>query len=318
MLTNLNQLRLLLKQANQNPWKFFSEHSLKEMQFASHPDKWIGDSVAASEIFTGFGVAHAKSLKPQRTVTSSTREYRIVEELAVGDLRIVHRLSNDWILKEPRTKGKAVNNLVAKEAEILRQLNELAGKTKYAYYFPQIVETFLVDDQRINVTFYDQRLISAEAIKRAYPQGLSGRHIGWMFKRLLTGLGYIHNKGWIHGAITPEHVMFCPENHAGVMVGWIHAEKPKSQIKTVPAHRKDWYPEDAKKYLTSGVDIYMAGKLMTYLMNPEEVPRQIGAFLKATQLPAAMRPQDAWELCDDFTKLLTEVYGVPKFVDLVI
>lgn len=318
MKTTLDEIEKLVEESEKNPWAFYVGKSLKDLLRDCHPDRWTHDREKATDLFKRFGVSHKQSLTPQRTIQSPKRLYSIVRELAMGDLRIIHELTNGWLLKEPRASGKAVNNLVAKESEILQQLTELAAGTQYAYYFPHLMETFTHEEKRINVTFYDRRLVTAAQIKSKYPQGISGRHIGWMFKRLLTGLGYVHNKGWIHGAVTPEHVMFSPENHAGVLAGWIHAEKPGNKIKTIPSSRKDYYPEDAKKGLTSGVDIYMAGKVMMYLANPEEVPKRIWNFLKATQLSASMRPQDAWELEDEFSQVLSEVYGAPKFVELSI
>lgn len=306
----------MLEQAKADPWGFFKVNDLRDFQSNCHPDRWPDNRAQAEKLFLGFQTEHDRASVPQRVLKSPKAEYKLIREYATGDLRTVHLAQDGILVKIPRVTNKQANNLIAKEAEILSVLSDISLGTSYARYLPKLVESFVDDGKRINVTDHRDRLVSMHEIRKQYPDGIDGRHIGWMMKRLLTVAGYAHNKGYVHGAITPEHAMFCSENHGGVLCGWIHTEKIGDKIKTVPATRKDWYPTDAKICLTPAVDIYMIGRLMLYGMNPGECPQRLRSFIQATQLPVSMRPKDAWELCDDLTDILRLVYGVPKFVVL--
>jgi len=74
------------------------------------------------------------------------------------------------------------------------------------------------------------------------------------------------------------------------------------------------------------VDIYLAAKSLVYLSGgnplcntiPERIPADIRRFVRGCLLESPdMRPQDAWELHDEFSRLLEEVYGPPRYHRLV-
>ena len=42
---------------------------------------------------------------------------------------------------------------------------------------------------------------------------------------MLDVLGFIHNHGWCHGDVRPEHALVHPEDHAVRLIGWGFARK---------------------------------------------------------------------------------------------
>jgi hypothetical protein len=54
--------------------------------------------------------------------------------------------------------------------------------------------------------------------------GVDPRAAVWLWKRVLDVLGWIHQGGWVHGAIVPAHLLIHPRDHGVVLVGWSNAK----------------------------------------------------------------------------------------------
>jgi len=255
--------------------------------------------------------------------------YELVDSIGLGDLSEVHGALRDdkrFIVKIPRVPH--CNPLMAKEHDAIMELRKRAENSSYLEYLPDPVETFEQEGRRINVFRWRDGFRTAEEIRKRYPEGLDGRHLAWMFNRTLEVLGFVHRAGWIHGAVLPPHLMFHPEDHALMLVGWIHAERLNRPLSVVPARFADWYPRECRDRapLTPSVDIFLAAKTVIHLAGgdpvrgevPKAVPNDIRRFLKACLLETPRsRCQDAWQLHEEFTQLLEGVYGFPKYHNLV-
>ena len=53
--------------------------------------------------------------------------------------------------------------------------------------------------------------------------GIDARHVVWMGARCLDLLGFIHASGWTHDALSLDHSLVQPQDHAMMLVGWSHA-----------------------------------------------------------------------------------------------
>lgn len=296
-----------LKAAKRDPWVFFKEHKLKDLLVLCHPDKNPGDPQAAF-YFTEFSSAFERT----KTEPLMFGSYRTTNHLCDGDLRSIHAC-DDSIVKVPLVESKSANKLAKKEAELLTLFAEKAKGLSYKAYFPKLVDSFSDKGKLINVTSHKEVLYSVTDLLNRFPDGLDGRHLGWMLKRMLSILGYVHSLGYCHGAMTPEHILFAPSNHCGVLTGWIHSEKIGDKIKTIPASRRAMYPEFAKTGLTPKVDTCMMGRSLTLLSG--NLPKRLKNFLKALSLGLN---DSAWDLEDSLNEILKESYGPPKFIDLVI
>lgn len=307
-----------------------------------HPDRNPGDKLAEM-LFKRLGDLYNEAKAPPIVVPAGKR-YTLHRRLATGDVSDVFVASrtdaidkpDDYIFKISRIPHGI--SLLEREASVLRALAQKAAEKPWRKtwhkFVPAFVESLRINDvinKQANIFRRESGLISAENIKQLYPNGIDGRHIGWMFKRLLSILGFIHRHNIIHGATTPAHLLYHAENHGLVLVGWIHSVDfgADATITTISTKYRDWYPPEVlqKRPASASTDIYMAAKCMVYLAGgdaangvmPDTIPGRMRAFIRSCLLPGqGMRPDDAWRLHDEFSELLSSLYGEPKYHHLAV
>ncbi len=229
-------------------------------------------------------------------------------------------------------QSPADNDLLENEAKILQHLNAEDVLTSSSHFVPTLHETFLLKSEkntrrRVNILPYAEGYVSLQEILTEYPDGLDFRDVVWMFKRLLMVLGRTHRQGVVHGAILPQHVLVHPINHGLRLVEWCYAVKTGETIKAVVEQfspDSGWaaaspfngiYPPEVRKKEPAipQTDIFMAAQLMKLMMN-KETPKQIMGFLSScTVLAKSRRPDDAWDLHDEFDELLLKLVGKPTY-----
>ncbi|HEX5541535.1 MAG TPA: serine/threonine protein kinase [Micromonospora sp.] len=236
-----------------------------------------------------------------------------------GDLADLYDVGDARLLKLPR--NPANNDLMAREAAALRLIAD-RGDPRFLPYVPRLVDSFRHRDtatgaqRQINVLAAAPGLHSLVEVHRAYPDGLDGRDVAWMWRRLLVALGLAHRAGVVHGAVLPEHVLIEPADHGVVLIDWCYSVIDGTD--TVPAlvpTYTDWYPAEipAKQTPAPGTDIAMAARCMTYLMG-ERAPRALRDFAAGCALPSLRaRPDDAWRLLRELDEVLERLYGPRKF-----
>jgi hypothetical protein len=270
---------------------------------------------------------------PGATIDSPLRSYVLESQLAEGDvcdvflasLAVVGVHCNEYVVKVPRAPRE--HALLETEYRLLTRLVRASGDDRYRDYLPRPVESFRCGARRINVFGFRPGCYTAEEIRAQHPAGVDGRHVAWMFKRTLEVLGFVHQQGWLHGAVLPPHLLFDVQNHGLVLAGWIHAERLHQPLRFAPQRFKHWYPPECaqRRPATPSVDIYLAAMSMLYLAGgdpqskrmPDHVPVELRRFLESCLGGSPRtRPQDAWQLHEDFTRLLERVYGPPAFYEL--
>src|SRR5262249_27541671 len=154
---------------------------------------------------------------------SPVRLYTLAGLVAIGDIAEVHLANSEsghgvspeaqYLLKVSRVPG--AHNLLNKERMVLANLRAAAGDTTYGKYLPTLVESFQATDKflkRVNVFRHEPGWYTLEQVHEQHP-ALGGRHLAWVFKRLLTVLGFSHRQNTIHGAVLPCHVMIHAASH---------------------------------------------------------------------------------------------------------
>jgi hypothetical protein len=273
------------------------------------------------------------------TAQSPKRLYTLQRLLAVGDVADVYlgsaesdpttQAQTPYVLKVSRiAAGQA---LLDNERKALVNLLTAAGDTTYRRYLPTLAESFPAKDpleKRVNVFLYEPGFRTLEEVHEQHP-ALDGRHLAWIFKRLLTVLGFSHREDIMHGAVLPCHVLIEAAGHGLQLVGWGQSVARGQRIKTVPTRYKDWYPPEVLKKQPAGpaTDLFLAARCVVYLAGgdpvanwmPEAVPRPMQRFLSTFLLDKArMRPNDAWAVLEEFDALLYQLYGPPKFHELTL
>jgi hypothetical protein len=337
--TTLDQLADLLNRAK-TPLDVFGHDTLKQycrLAKLCHPDLFLpgAEQDKAARIFRRLTELRDAALQSAtlQSILSPTRKYETLEQLATGDLADVHLAVADgkhYVLKIPRPV--AGNPLMAAEARHLKTLTTRCGDRRYREYLPKLIETFTVPsatgDRQANVFAHRDGFYTLEAIRRQHPAGLDARHLAWIFKRLLTVIGFAQTCGLVHGAVLPPHVMLHADNHGLQLLDWIHAVRTDSLQTFIPTTYRDWYPAEILRRELAGpsTDIFLAAKCILYAAGgdpitgcwPNTIPAPIQRFIDTCLFAAPrMRPQSAWDLHEEFDELLGQLFGPPKYHRLV-
>lgn len=288
---------------------------MREFKIATHPDRFAtnpNESKRAQNLFHQILGLH-EALKNNKRIKSKTREYLIIDRLAVGDVSDVYLAVADqkYILKCSRIKGG--DQLLDHEQKFLTSLNSKTYSNKSGWYFERLVESFPVRDgfqKRVNVFEYDPKVISMVDWQKKYINEVG--HIGWMFKRLLFALAVVQKEeNVVHGAILPCHIMINSADHGIKLVGWGQSVKPGEVIKYKSKNYLDWYSEQIKnkKSVDVSSDIVMATNCMTWLF--PVLPRKLSLFMKGCQY--SLGSVNVLDLYEEYTAILKEVFE-PKFI----
>jgi len=328
----------------------YVKRRFRELQRLLHPDRYqdAADKQLATQAFTRLPVLYEDAQRAIRMKQYGKAEQLMVMKTPVGAHTITKLVGSGDLsatyLAESTVGGRAMssfvkvvkdhrnNDLMKTEAKVLGILHGPDVEQRWRPYVSELIDSFVYAEprkprRRTNVLVGMPGFYTFEELRTAFPQGVPVLHAVWMFRRLLLALGFAHDNGIIHGAVLPRHVMILPEQHGLTLVDWCYAS-----IKTDDEYRplvalvsdyRDWYPEEvtSKQPPSPATDIYMAVKSMIYLLGgnpltgvmPDEVPRQLRAFLRGClQSRQSSRPQNAWLLLQEFDELL-RVMGSPYY-----
>jgi hypothetical protein len=259
-------------------------------------------------------IVHPDAAPAGRTATA-TQAFASLAALWAGPRRLTGDIADlieqgTTLVKVPRQP--ADNDLMAAEARALKAVDGNA-------YMPRLVDSYTHEDagrkrRTVNVIERQDGFVSLVDVMRAYPDGLDPRDVAWMWRRLLTALGWAHRAGLVHGAVLAPHVLIHPEEHGLVLVDWCYSVAPGTSIPAlVSAYRSDYPPEvRAKDPAGPATDIHLATVLMRRLM--KDPPPALRRFADGCLYDAPrMRPQDAWALLAEFDELLEDLYGPRRF-----
>lgn len=281
------------------------------------------------------------------------REYQAVELLARGDFCDIHVCMVDNQSQRKAifkiVRDKADNDLLAAEARTLREL--FTSESRYQKYLPKILAAGEIEGLLVNVIPYFPKDVSLTRVIEAHPRGLDFRDMVWMYKRLLTVLGYVHQQGFVHGAVIPPHVLIGPVDHGAKLIDWSYAIKvvetvdddapepvrrtawdrmveddvfdtAANHIKAISASHRRFYPPEVlkKQQPSAATDIYMATKCAEALMDGDlsSLPQSLRVLMQAQfQDDPKERAQDAWDLMDLFNETLEKAVGKRKYREFV-
>jgi hypothetical protein len=148
-------------------------------------------------------------------------------------------------------------------------------------------------------------LYSLQDVRAAYPSGVDPRDMAWMWRRLLTILGYVHQRGLVHGLVTPDHVLVEPKDHKLVLISWCGSVPMGGMPLLVPMRWREWI--DPAQRMTAATDLTAAGRSMLYLLNASAEPGIV------RHLQRAIAASDAWKLLADFDSLIEALWGERQF-----
>lgn len=222
------------------------------------------------------------------------------------------------------------NDLLEREFSVLKSLHLPDANPEAEAFFvsqrayvPFPVTSFSVRDEnktkhRANLLRVPTgRCFTAETLRRdKFPDGIEPKHVWWIFRRLLLTLWMAHLKGFIHGAVTPDHVLVFPEEHGLVLLDWTCAAKIEEEhVPAInPAFEEFYAPELLRKEVASpSADLFMAASSIIWMLGgnpgarriPDTVPEALKQALLCCLDPVARRrPSDAEAFHNEFGNLL--------------
>jgi serine/threonine protein kinase len=293
----------------------------KKLMLLCHPDK-NGNSILAVQVS-----ARLNELYAQLKTTIKIGKWTVQSPIGKGDICDVHKVYESGgepklaesygVLKVARSADDS--DLLDREKETIEHLHKEAKTHNYVRYVPSFLDSFSIGDCKANVLSLARECYTLKQLKELVKPSIEPRHLIWMMNRLLSLLGYAHRCGIVHGAITPDHLMYRPSDHGLVVVGWCSSIQDKKK-QCVPYISKEWQdlyaPEIFRKCACPGTDIYMAMQSMNWAgMLPSR-------FDGIRQLCLAgspqSRPEDAWKVQEQWKALAEEEFGPPSFTPLVL
>lgn len=254
-------------------------------------------------------------------ITSKKREYDLEGKLYDTSVSSVYRALYDARHKEAEihiTNSPLNNDLMGNAVSSLRTLKQVPSE--YSAFFPHLIDKFRIKqqdgDHSVIACQHLDGFVSLEEVKKAYPQGLDGRDLGWIFKRVLVALGNTRDVGLCHGSFTPENIFIHPEQHGFILNNWEYSVELGKPLSAVSVPYRDFYPQQIldKGDVTSSLDMSLAVKTMLNLVGPKtgKPGVRFKAFFKGCLGEGASIPHPS-ELLHEFDEFLFSLYGRPSF-----
>ena len=286
-----------------------------------HPDH-NGNSILAVKVS-----ARLNELYAQVSKAVQIGKWTVQSPIGKGDICDLHRVYETGgepklaetygVLKVARSADD--NDLLDREKEAIQHLHKEAKTHNYIRYVPSIMDSFEVADCRANVLSLANECYTLKQIKELVKPSIEPRHLIWMMNRLLSLLGYAHRCGIVHGAITPDHLMYRPSDHGLCLVDWTASVKA-DKTGHIPYISKEWssiYPGEVyRKHCSPTTDIYMAMRCMNWAgLLPSRFDGIKDLCLAGSP---KSRPEDAWKVQEQWKALAEEEFGPPSFTPLVL
>jgi hypothetical protein len=155
---------------------------------------------------------------------------------------------------------------------------------------------------------------------------LDGRILVWVVKRALETLSFVHRSGFVHGALTPDHVVLHPREHGVILIGFSYAQLLKPSLNQQPIAPfapkwRDLYPSAILKgdRPSTADDIALLCRSVMHVAGTSWVNRSgslPGALGRLLRDAADGEYADAWELRELVTAAAAKEYGAPKYSPL--
>lgn len=315
-------------EANTRSDLFGSDEEANKVEYrrllrGSHPDMFIEPEhkvkaqkafVRLSELWNSSGFAQPAASPHLKT---RKHEYVIGDKFHEDDVFNAYKATYDagyetcelWIAKNPQDSDISRNAGVN-----LRKLNKEVPE-RYRAFFPELVESFKYRQDGLDHGVVAQKIpggfYSLAQVHQAYPHGISGRDVAWMFKRMLVAVGNAHDAGLVHGGISDNAFIIHPQFHGLMLRNWQYSVETGEALSAIDPSVRDLYPGSVfeKKPQDYRLDVRMAALVAQKLLE-DKAPRQLRIFFSGCLVSSVPHPAS---LLNEFDDLLLRVYGEPKF-----
>jgi hypothetical protein len=331
----------------------------KMLAKAVYPDTHPTEKALADEVFSLIGTWYTRALelikegkwgqkvaihgREQITIVGKTEngyaEYVRQRTLCAGDMADIHWGYEKGFMTPILIKAcrhSADNDFLKAErtnTDIVRKKMETHDGKIWQQCIPKVFDSFLLTEgslkRRINIQDAFLGYLNLNEVHNLMPQGLDGRTIVWMWKRMVVLLDWTYRSGIIHGAVLPCHIMFYPDNdgsttrdirkHSIRLVDWCYSIEHKTRTRLsawVPAYQRLYAPEIvAKKPLDHSTDLYMGAMTMLEMCD-KTVPKEITDSIRRwVEKNPKQRPAQTMQYFQEFLGIQKAIYGAPQWHD---
>jgi hypothetical protein len=263
--------------------------------------------------------------------------YRVLDRIAYGDLANVYRCrfpvngrEAEGVIKIAR--DARTNQPLRNEARVLDLLHAADRELRFSPFLPAVEESFAYcqdapsEARQANVLRAHgsirsvDELYTLEEVRRCYPGGIDARDMAWIWRRLLSILGFAHANHLVHGAVLPPHVLIEPREHKLLLVDWSNAVRRGETLQTIAGGYRPWYQTGvarAGRPATALLDLSLAARCMIDLVGGDAIniafPRNFPPALVAYFNRCFTGAPEAWHLLDDFDRLIEVLWGKRAF-----
>ncbi len=200
-------------------------------------------------------------------------QYKIVEKLGEGNYSVVYKVVDKekkiMGLKIARYNCKECNELIGREYQILKQFKH-----------PNIVPVYDYDITKNGNAYFIFEYIPGRPINRAFKK-FSKRFLRAIIQ-IINALRVIHNRGFIHADLKPEHIIYDDKQKKAVLIDFGFAVMP-SQIITPAGTFGYLAPEVIKGTgIDQRSDLYSLGIIIIEILTGK---RYVDANLETMDIP---------------------------------
>jgi hypothetical protein len=224
---------------------------------------------------------------------SAGRGYEISAPKWTGHLTNIYE-ANELYLKI--SKHPKANPLIKNEFAVLTELQKLPPQCRH-YFFKPIEFMELKDKVQLSSFSYEAApLISLKTVMEYRPNGLTDPEFGWIVKRILAGIDFLHMAGYTHTNIISDHILLNADNHGAIICGLAGATKDASKMKLTE-----------QPFLGPELDVWQIGKLAQTLTQN----KRFISFFKSLTLSKNLLPTDLAAVSKEFSQILPPSKFVP-------
>ncbi len=159
-----------------------------------------------------------------------------------------------------------------------------------------------------------------EAVRAAFPRGVEP-HVGvWVWRRLLEILAFVHEAGFVHGAVLPQHLLVERGEHGLRLVGFGCTARTGEPLAAVVSRYEKFYPARmlSKARLSPEHDVAMSARCIAFVLGADEgrsMPDAVPDALRDVLLRASGGEFSggAWELRELVGVVGQKLFGAPSF-----
>lgn len=257
------------------------------------------------------------------------RCYRYLTMIAEGDRSDVYRgrrytdaseAISELVTLKIRRKGEPPLRYQGYQLSRLAEEKNANGSYFFSRVIPQIVDH---NDDTLVCRWKSGFHHTLEDVREFYPDGIDPRHAIWLWKRQLEVLGWLHEAGFIHGALLPRHILVHPRDHAVTFVSWSQSRKVDSAFDPMIREKDLKFYKSFERGSMTNMDVAMTARSIFYVLGgdteegrlPLSVPHRLADLVYAiAELHASSRVISAWELLAKLDNDALDLYGPPAYI----